>query len=137
MAFTALISLWLNGWVTQRAVLAIVFVFGAGGGLAFTPALILARLVSAGRPAETRFAAGFLSFAAVTFLFTALIYAAQSRLSFHEGHAEPFTTQWALELGFGIVGAFFRFALFGAPLYFPLGLLFLFALGLWHARHSR
>lgn len=137
MALTALVSLWLSGWDTPRSFLAIGLVFAAGGALAFPPALFLARLVSIGRRMEARFAAGLLSFAAGTLFLTTLVYATHHRLTFQEEHAPVLTIDWLAELAFTFAAAFYRFALFGAPLYFPLGLLFLFAVSLWHAHRPR
>ncbi len=137
MALTVLVSLWLNGWATPENFLAIGLVFAGGAALAFAPALFLARLVSTGRRFEARFATGLLAFASGTLLLTGLVYGTHHRLTFQEEHSALFSLDWAFELAFAMAAAFYRFAMFGAPLYFPLGLMFLFTASFWHARRPR
>lgn len=137
MGSSAIFSLRLNGWAAPENILPIALLFAAGGGLAFAPALVTARLTAGGRPFEARFAAGFLAFCAGTLFLTGFLYGVQNRIAFSENHAYPLTPDWVVEWGFTLAAAFYRFALFGVSLYFPLGLVFLFAASFWHARTAR
>lgn len=137
MAASAVLSLWLNGWATPRSVLALGLLFAAGGALAFAPALWLAQLLSARRAAEARYAAALLSFAGATLGLTALLYSIQYRLTFQEEHAEAFTKAWAVDIAFTVASASYRFGMFGARLYVPLGVVALFFIAFWHARRPR
>lgn len=134
MALTAFVSLWLTGWKTPHAVFLISLLFAAGGAVAFAPALFVARLLSVGRPRQARFAAGFLAFAAGTLFLTGLIYGIRHQIYVPEGHEEEFGAGHVVLV---LLSAYYRFALFAAPLYLPLGFFFLFVASLWHARRSR
>ena len=136
MAASAAFSLWLNGRAATPVLTPIVILFAIGGFAAFVPALTLANLFGS-NSRERRFAATFVSLCTVTIGITAMLYALHFRFYFSQWHADPFTIRWAFEFGFTIAAALYQFAVLGLRLYFPLGLIALFAISFWNANRSR
>jgi hypothetical protein len=136
MMLSALVSLWSDGWA-PASMLPVALLFAAGGGAAFAAAVLLARVLSAGRPYSARFAASFLLLAGATLLLTILFFWAEHRLTFQQDYPDPFTADWILGLVFSLAAAFYRFALFGVALYLPLGLVLLFTASFWNAQAAR
>ena len=136
-AVSAWCGLFLGGWQTPHGIFAVSMLFAAGGVLAFSVALTLARLLAPGRRADAAFAAGFVCLLAATIGFTSGLFALQYRLYYAEWHAPAFTKLWALEFAFTVAAALYQFAVLGIRLYFPAGFLALFVASLWFARLAR
>lgn len=136
MAASAAVSLWLYDRIDAPSLPAIVILFAIGGAVAFAPAVTISGLIGSVRH-DTRFAAVFVALTVTTIGITALSYALHFRFYFTQWHADPFTVQWAFEFGFTIAAALYQFAVLGLRLYFPLGLVALFAISLWFANRSR
>ncbi|WP_260901969.1 hypothetical protein [Chelativorans salis] len=124
-------------WVDHSRVATITLTFTLGAALAFPtalyPACQMARRFDTGR----RFACFFLALGVATVGFTALVFAFQyvaSVASWHEGVSLHDLADWLL---FTTATALYQFAVLGLRLYFPYGLLALFAFGLWFATRLR
>lgn len=131
MGASAAFSLWLRDWQTGGLMWSVIVLFAAGGGLAFAPGLYMARLFGLGRGRETAFASAFLSLAVLTIGVTALAFALYYRTYYAQWHAETFSVTWTFQLVFTTAGAVAQFAALGVRMYFPVGLLALFAFSLW------
>ncbi len=136
MAASAVFSLWLADRLGAPSLPAIAILFAIGGLAAFVPAMTLANLLGRKR-GERRFAATFFSLSVATIGITAMLYALHFRYYFSQWHADPFTVRWAFEFAFTIAAALYQFAVLGMRLYFPLGLIALFAFSFWNANRSR
>jgi hypothetical protein len=136
MAASASGDLWWRQWETPAKIREIGLLFGFAGLLAFPLALIAARLVSAGRSAEIRFAAAFVSLTVASVGVTAFCYALQYRGYYSEWHAEAFTLRWVFELVFTTLAAGYQFAVMGMPLFFPIGFGVLAVAALWFAHRG-
>jgi hypothetical protein len=134
MAVSAGTNLFLQGWESSAAVVAIMSLFAIGGALAFPTGLFVARFVSLGRPGSVVFAAGFVSLFAATVLVTGGLYAMQYRSYYAEWHGPPLSLRWLFQFAFTSAGALYQFAVLGIRLYFPVGFVALFAAALWFVR---
>lgn len=137
MGASAALGLWLRAWETGALIVAVVLLFAAGGALGFTPGLLLARLVAAGKPRGAAFAAVFLGLALATIGVTAAIYALVYRSYYAAWHADAFTITWMFQQVFTTLGALGQFAVLGLRLYFPLGFAALVAVGIVFSRPPR
>lgn len=137
MAGNAVFGIWLRHWETDTKILAIAGLFAVGGALGFPLGLFLARFASAGKRAETAFAAAFLGFSTATIGITAAIFALIYRSYYAAWHDEAFSLRWFLQFGFTTLGALGQFAVLGLRLYFPFGFVALLLVSLWFARKPR
>jgi hypothetical protein len=109
----------------------------AGSAVAVQLAYACARLIASNGGRETRFAAAFLCFTAVTIAITAAVYALDYRQYYAHWHASAFSFTWLLQFVFTTLGALFQFSVTGVRLYFPVGFFALLAVSFWFARHRR
>ncbi len=131
MGASAAFSLWLRDWQTASLMGSVIVLFAVGGATAFAPGLYATRLLGLGRGRETAFAAAFLSLSVVTIGVTALAFALYYRSYYAQWHADTFSVTWTFQLVFTTAGAIAQFAALGVRMYFPLGLLALFAFSAW------
>ena len=136
MAASAVISLWMGARASSPGTIQLVVLFAFGALVAFVPAVTLARLFRA-RPFEVRFASSFIALTIVTVGATALLFALYFRLYFSQWHGDAFTVLWFFQLAFTVAAAIYQFAVLGLRLYFPFGLIALFAASAWLANRSR
>lgn len=139
MAASAASVLWYREWHLVSEWRAILLLYAAGGFLAFTPALWIARLLERSpRAAPGRnFAAGFVSLGAATLAMTAFLFSQTFRFYFAQWH-QPFgTLAWGLETLFTSAAAVYHFLAMGLVQFLPVGLPALLAFGLWRARQAR
>jgi hypothetical protein len=136
MGASAYSNLLLGAWDTPAKLQFVAALFAAGGALAFPLGLFLARFFSQGRRGEASFAAALISFAAVTIIVTAALYALQYRHYYSAWHADAFTVTWLFQLVFTTLAALYQFAVLGIRLFFPVGFIALFAIAIWFARRS-
>ncbi len=135
MALSAAAALWASARTSGPGVLAIAVLFAAGGLTAFAPAITIANLF-ASHSRQKRFAAIFVSLTIFTIGLTASLYALHFRFYFSQWHADPLTIRWAFEFAFTIAAALYQFAVLGMRLFFPVGLIALFAVSYWYANRS-
>lgn len=136
-AASAVLSMWRLGWQSPQSYLVPCLFFAASAACAFSPALIIARIMSAGRGREAAFAATFVSLATVTLAFTALAFAIHYRIYYAQWHAEPYSVRWMYQLAFTGLASIFQFAVLGMRYFIPLGLPTLFVVSFWHSIRSR
>lgn len=136
MAASAIFARWIYEQTAPASLQSIAILFAAGGFAAFVPALVVARLIPSHRP-ESAFAIAFIAFVAATIFFTGLVFGLFYRLDLVEDHSDPFTWQWLVGWAFRIAASIYQFAVLGLRLYFPIGLIALFAVSFWHAKRSR
>ncbi|MGB6117200.1 MAG: hypothetical protein WBF87_03185 [Mesorhizobium sp.] len=136
MALLALNGLVVLGWKTPGHIALVAAVYAAGGFLAFAPSVWLGRLLGS-RRREAVAAATFLALATATIGLTALLFALQYRVYYAQWHGDTFTVRWAFEFAFTSAAAVYQFLVTGVRLYMPLGLLALFGVSWWNARHVR
>lgn len=137
MGASALVSLLFGEWQTPEKIRLVSLLFAAGGALAFTPGVYVARLISIGRSRETAFAAVFVSLLVFTIAFTSGIFSMQYRVYYAEWHAPALSFIWIIQFVFTVGGALVQFAVLGLRLYFPIGFIALFVAGLWFVRQPR
>lgn len=137
MGFNAFVFLWLSEWQTPRRVVALTLIFALGAAVAFPLGHVAYRVLRRGEREETRFAAAFLAFSLATVGATALVYALQYRIYYAQWHGDVFSLQWAFELVFTTLGAFYQFAVLGLRIYFPWGFAALFVLSIAYATKPR
>jgi hypothetical protein len=136
MTASALLSIARLGWQTPDAYLAIGLLFFVGAAASFPIGLFAARFLGEGKPLETRFAAAFGSFAAVTIALTGFLFAMQFRIYFSEWH-EPLPSIVSIFQFVHTTGsAMYQFAVLGVRMYLPLGLPALLLAAVWHARRG-
>ena len=116
---------------------ALISLYFAGGLIAFAPAVWAARLIAGKRPAEARFAAGFLCLGVATIALTAGLYALVYKVFYVRWHGDLLTTFWVYEFAVTAASALYQFAAIGLRNYFPLGPVFLVAASLWLAKSMR
>lgn len=126
-----------QGWIGRDLILKVGAIFSLGGLIAFPVGWMAARLLSARRGPEQRFAAAFLCFSLASVGATTAIYALHYRSYYAQWHESAFSWTWLIQFAFTTVGATLQFAVSGLPLYFPLGFLGLATLSLWFARQPR
>jgi hypothetical protein len=136
MAASALVAVWAGGWASPDGFRGVALLFGAGGALAFAPALTLANLLSWRRSPEAAFAAAFVCLTGATVAATGSLLGLHIRLSFADTHTEPFGVAWIIHIVFALPAGLLQFAVLGLRLYFPFGLAALIAASLWHARYA-
>lgn len=136
MAASAAFCLWSEARAATAVTPTLLIVFATGGFIAWAPAVTLARMIGPRRP-EQRFAALFIALTVATLAVTGMIYALHFRYYFSQWHGAFLTLRWAFEFGFTVAAALYQFAVLGFRLYFPLGLVALFAAAFWHARRPR
>ncbi len=137
MGGSAMIGLALGNWATVPSIREVALLFALGGVISFWPALFLSRLIATGRGGETAFASAFVVFSATTIGLTAAVYALLYRSYYAQWHEEAFSLVWIIQFIFTVLAALYQFAVLGLRLYFPLGLIALFAVSLWIARSPR
>jgi hypothetical protein len=137
MGGSAMLGLALGNWATVPSIREVALLFALGGAIAFWPACFLSRLISIGRGAETAFASAFVVFPAVTIGLTAAIYALLYRAYYAQWHEEAFSLVWFVQFIFTVLAALYQFAVLGLRLYFPVGLVAVFAVSFWIARNPR
>lgn len=116
---------------------ALISLYFAGGLIAFAPAAWTARLIAGKRPAEARFAAGFLCLGIATIAVTAGLCAVVYKIFSVQWHGDFLTTFWIYEFAATAASALYQFAVIGLRNYFPLGPILLVAASLWLARSMR
>ncbi len=136
-AASAAVNLLTAVWGSPDKILAVVALYAAGSAVAFPLAYACARLIASNGGRETRFAAAFLCFTAVTIAITAAVYALDYRQYYAHWHASAFSFTWLLQFVFTTLGALFQFSVTGVRLYFPVGFFALLAVSFWFARHRR
>jgi hypothetical protein len=134
MGTSAALKLWLQGWQTPAAILAVALIFAAGGLLAFPMAVVVASLAPT-RP-QARFAAALVAITQLTAGATAGIYALQYRLYYSEWHGPPFSVGWTYQLVFTIAAAVYQFLVLGVRLYFPIAFACLLVAAYWFATRA-
>ncbi|WP_246727729.1 hypothetical protein [Chelativorans sp. Marseille-P2723] len=127
----------LAHWATLSHIAALLVLYMAGGALAFPIALLAATLVSGTKGFTQRFATFFLALAVATGAVTAALFALEYRAYYAQWHAGPFSFVWILQFVFTLASAAYQFAVIGLRLYFPIGLLGLFAASIWFAARPR
>lgn len=137
MALSAVTTLYFRHWFEADGFWRITVLFFAGGTLAWTPALMLARSFASGKPAPTRFSACFLFLGLTTFAVTALLFALEYRMFYAQWHAPALSRMWLFQQAFTAAGAGYQFAVLGMRLYFPVGLLCLVFTSFALARRMR
>lgn len=137
MAASAAVWLALGDRLSTSRTGAILLVFAVGGALAFPAALYVTRLVAPPGHRERRFAAAFAAFGLCSVLGVAFVFSMQYRIYYAQWH-EPFpSVVWAFQFVFTGAAAVYQFAVLGARMFFPAGLIALFLVSLWQARQVR
>lgn len=137
MGANAFVPLWLADWASPARIARVSALFALGAAAAFPLGHVLFRLLARRDRAETRFAAAFLAFAVTTAGTTALLYALHYRVYYAQWHGDALSLEWALQLFFTTLGAFFQFSVLGLRLYFPWGAAALVLLSLSYALKAR
>lgn len=137
MAATAAVWLALSDRLSTSHTGAILLVFALGGAIAFPAALYLTRLLAPDGHRERRFAAAFAAFGLCSMLGVAFVFSMHYRVYYSQWH-DPFpSVVWAFQFVFTGAAAVYQFAVLGARMFFPAGLLALFLVSLWQARQVR
>ncbi len=136
MGIVAVVELAWSGWYEPSRIVFIAFFFVAGGLVAFLPAVYVGRLLSRGR-ADAGFAATFLALATATVGLTGFLIGLQYREYYASWHEQALSVVWVFQFIFTVGSAIYQFLVLGLHIYFPFGLLLLFAASLWNVRAMR
>lgn len=136
MGAAAWLSFILSGWQNVEKATFVATFFGAGGFLAFAPAIWIGRLLSRGRT-DVGFAATLLALAILTVGITALLTALQYRQYYSAWHDHTFTIRWFFEFAFTTAAAIYQFLVLGMRAYFPCAFVALIAASWWNATRLR
>jgi len=126
---------WLDSEINRYVPLVALYAFG--GFCAFPISALIADKLSAGKMAQIRFSAVFVSLSVFTLGCTALffaicfLYANDYFNVWHHGR------HWPLNVTISGVSAVYQFLVMGARFFFPLGIVFLFVGSIWLARALR
>ena len=137
MSLSAYVSLWVFIRLETVHLQSILILYAAGAFLSFPFSLFFASFMGAGRRAETRFAASFLSLSFCTLAMTAFLFSQQFRLFYAQWHDDFGTGLWLNEFVFTSLSAVYQFLVSGLRLYLPLGLIELILASLWLAKRMR
>ena len=137
ISLSAFVSLWFFIRLETVHLESILILYAAGAFLSFPFSLFFATFFGAGRRADTRFAASFLSLSFCTLAMTAFIFSQQFRLFFAQWHGDFGTGLWLNEFVFTSASAVYQFLVSGLRLYLPVGLIELILASLWLAKRMR
>ncbi len=134
MALCAFGGLFLRFRLETSHLSELLFLYFAGGLVAWIIALPMARPFMGHRLAERRFAAMFLALTVATVLITAGFFALDYRSFYAQWHA-PFGTRiWAFQFVFTSASAAYQFLVLGLRLYLPFGFMLLIGVSLYLAK---
>jgi hypothetical protein len=136
MALSVFVALIIRQWDHGGNFGVIIGVFAVGGLLAFVPALILARFVASEGQVSQRFAAAFVALTLATLGASYFVYYLQFRVYYSQWHGDIFSFVWFLQTFVTALSAAYQFAVLGSRFFFPLGLVFLFAMSFWLAKNE-
>jgi hypothetical protein len=137
MALSAAIALMLGGRVASSQSQTVIVIYALGGLLAYPVALYATRLFTLGTGAERRFAAALFFLGIATMLATAFVFSMHYRLYYAQWHSDFPSIDWIFHLLFTGANAVYQFSVLGTRLFFPLGIVALFAASLLVARQAR
>jgi hypothetical protein len=137
MALSAAIALMLTGRVASSQSQTIVVIYALGGLLAYPVALYATRLFALGAGTERRFAAALFFLGIATMLATAFVFSMHYRLYYAQWHSDFPSIDWVFHLLFTGANAVYQFSVLGTRLFFPLGIVALFAASLLVAQQAR
>ncbi|WEX11659.1 hypothetical protein [Chelativorans sp. AA-79] len=124
-------------WANPSHILTVLLIYAAGAAAAFPLAMFMTEAVAGEKMPTQRFASAFLLLALTTVGVTALLFAVIYRAYYAHWHEEAFSPVWVLQFAGTVLSAFYQFAVLGLRLYFPYGLIGLFAVSLWFAVRAR
>ncbi len=136
MGVVAAVELAWSDWYAPDRVALIATFFAAGGLVAFLPGIYAGRLLSRGRP-DAGFAATFLALATATVGMTAFLIGLQYREYYASWHEPAFSIVWVFQFIFTVASAVYQFLVLALHIYFPFGLICLFAASFWNVRAMR
>lgn len=135
LSLTVSLKITLDGLTSHRTALTLLYF--VGGLAAFPPAILIARLVSKGKPIEVRFAAVFFCLCAATIAITASLFAFLYWTFFAHWSEALFSIAWMQQTAVTIIAALYQFAAVGLRYFFPVGIVALFAASIFLAPRMR